>query len=87
MSERSRMGDGDQAPPARAPTRISCDETDGRWYFMTREGKSMGPFDSEDEARQGLEDFLDFVRLADLQTLATITRSLTPDDELDDEGF
>ena len=47
----------------------------------------MGPFDTKEEARQGLDDFLEFLRLADLQTLVTITRSLTPDDELDDHDF
>lgn len=84
MSDESRFGDGKQVPPERASTRVFHDETDGKWYFTTREGKSMGPFDTEDEAGVGLSDFLEFMRLADLQTLATMTRSLTPDDELDD---
>lgn len=85
MSQGSRFGDREDPPPGRASTRLYQDEADGGWYFTTREGKAMGPFDTEDEAREGLNDFLEFLRLADLQTLATITRSLTPDDELDDD--
>ncbi len=82
MSDESRFDDR-EVPPERLSTRLYQDETAGNWYFTTREGKSMGPFDTKDEARQGLEDFLEFLRLADLQTLVTITRSLTPDDDPD----
>lgn len=47
------------------------------WYFHTREGKHAGPYDSYDEAEQGVRDFVDFLRMADWDTrikyLATIT--------------
>ena len=84
MSDESRFDDREDMPPERGNTRLYEDEAEGNWYFTTREGKSMGPFDSKDEARRGLDDFLEFLRLADLQTLVTITRSLTPDDEIDE---
>ena len=87
MSDESRFDDREDMPPERLRTRLYQDEKEGNWYFTTREGKSMGPFDTKEEARQGLSDFLEFLRLADLQTLVTITRSLTPDDELDDHDF
>jgi Domain of unknown function (DUF6316) len=33
----------------------------GYWYFKTREGFSIGPFDNTEGANQGVHDFLDFV--------------------------
>lgn len=49
------------------------------WYFHTREGANIGPFNDEPEARKGLTDFLDFIALADTQTLKSFYSSLLKD--------
>ncbi|HUH38616.1 MAG TPA: DUF6316 family protein, partial [Spongiibacteraceae bacterium] len=35
----------------------------GDWYFKTREGAPIGPFEDRDDARRGLTDFLEFMLL------------------------
>lgn len=47
------------------------------WYFHTREGASIGPFENRTEAEQGLQDFLDFITLAAPTTLASFYASLS----------
>lgn len=79
MADDTRMGD--ESPPPRRGGRLFRDADDGHWYFMTREGRPMGPFETEEEGRQALQDFLDYVSLADLQQLADLSRVLTPDSE------
>lgn len=32
--------------------------TNGLWYFETREGDNVGPFDSKEEARKALSRFM-----------------------------
>jgi hypothetical protein len=54
-------------------------EQSRRWYFATREGASIGPFDNRFEAEQGLQDFLDFITLATPTTLASFYASLSRD--------
>jgi hypothetical protein len=80
MSE-YRLGD-DTPPVQRSPTRVR--EREDGWYFSTREGRSMGPFDTREEAEQGLADFIEFIQLAPLETLATLTDRLTPEDDRPD---
>lgn len=46
------------------------------WFFQTREGAEIGPFGDENEASRGLDDFLDFLALADPKTLSSFYRSL-----------
>ncbi|MCP5322232.1 MAG: hypothetical protein H7A12_15720 [Pseudomonadales bacterium] len=46
------------------------------WYFATREGASIGPFETKHEAVGGLQDFLDFIQLAEPQVLSTFYASL-----------
>lgn len=46
------------------------------WYFATREGASIGPFESKDDAQQGLVDFIDFIKLAGPRVLTTFYASL-----------
>lgn len=72
---------GDDAPPVQRSPRLYQDAGDTQWYFTTREGSAIGPFASELEAQQALDDFLEFIRLADLPTLVTFTENLTPNDE------
>jgi hypothetical protein len=49
----------------------------GEWYFSTREGAPMGPFDDRREAEQGLFDFLEFMTLAEPKMLSQLYASLT----------
>ena len=49
----------------------------GEWYFSTREGAPMGPFDDRREAEQGLFDFLEFMALAEPKMLSQLYASLT----------
>jgi Domain of unknown function (DUF6316) len=46
------------------------------WYFATREGASIGPFDNKGDAQRGLTDFIDFVKLAEPRVLTTFYSSL-----------
>jgi Domain of unknown function (DUF6316) len=48
----------------------------GAWYFATREGASIGPFEGKLEAQTGLSDFIDFIQLAEPQVLSTFYSSL-----------
>ena len=37
----------------------------GDWYFATREGESVGPFEQKNSAEQGLKDFVDCIAVAE----------------------
>ena len=77
-----RMGDG--TPPAQRSPRVY--EDGGEWFFRTREGRAMGPYPNRYAAEQGLADFIQFIQLAPLETLATLTESLSDDDEAVGDG-
>ncbi|MEE8058785.1 MAG: DUF6316 family protein [Pseudomonadales bacterium] len=49
----------------------------GQWFFSTREGTPIGPFDDKEEARQGLGDFIEFMSLAEPKTLSKLYAALT----------
>jgi len=72
MKKANRTGEAGQPPPrsARIFNMENC------WYFSTREGSDVGPFDSRDEANSGLEDFLQFIQLANRNTLQHYLNSL-----------
>lgn len=42
------------------------------WYFTTREGFAMGPFDSYELAESGAKDYLAFVNKADTHVLKVL---------------
>ena len=46
------------------------------WYFATREGASIGPFQDKSDAQHGLHDFMDFIQLAEPRVLSTFYASL-----------
>ncbi len=71
---------GDETPPV--TRRFSRVYEDGGWFFTTREGKPIGPFESEGEATQGLADFIEFIQLAPLDALASLTTSLSQSEQL-----
>lgn len=35
------------------------------WFFTTREGTSVGPFDSMPCAEKGVDDYIEFIKVAD----------------------
>ena len=40
-------------------------EQDNYWYYTTREGVDIGPFDNRTDAIAGCNDFIDFIGVAD----------------------
>ena len=69
----NRAGERGQVPQRRERFFTMSDA----WYFNTREGAPMGPFDNRGEAEQGLHDFLEFMTLAEPRTLSQLYASLT----------
>jgi len=49
----------------------------GQWFFSTREGSPIGPFEDKDEAQKGLGDFIEFMSLAEPKTLSRLYAVLT----------
>ncbi|MBU3068409.1 hypothetical protein KOI40_01190 [Aestuariicella sp. G3-2] len=49
-------------PPERNDRFFKKDEY---WYYTTREGVDIGPFDSEDDAITGCSDFIEFIFTSD----------------------
>jgi len=49
----------------------------GEWFFATREGTSIGPFENKDEALKGLDDFIEFIEIAEPKMLDRFYNSLT----------
>ncbi len=49
------------------------------WYFATREGASIGPFDTKYDAQKGLHDFIDFIQLAEPRVLSSFYSNLIPE--------
>lgn len=48
----------------------------GEWFFATREGAPIGPFEDKEEARKGLDDFIEFLGLADPKILSRFYATL-----------
>ena len=44
------------------------------WYYTTREGVDIGPFDSSEAASKGATEFVDFVLNAEPTVLETLSR-------------
>lgn len=47
------------------------------WYFRTREGLDIGPFDSKEDAETGFNSFLGFLRQAHEDVVTKITTYIT----------
>lgn len=47
------------------------------WYFRTREGMEIGPFDSAKEANEGINGFMDFVSTAKPEVVERVTDYVT----------
>ena len=48
---------------------------DDLWYFTTREGVVMGPYDTEQEAKAELNSYINFVKSAKPPVLNLVKRS------------
>jgi len=55
---------------------------DNLWYFNTREGVDIGPFHSQNEAFSSLQDFLEFIQLANKTILKSFSSALNKKEEL-----
>jgi hypothetical protein len=42
---------------------------ENHWFFATREGSPIGPFETREEGVGGIQDFLEFLKLAKPKTL------------------
>jgi len=51
------------------------------WYFNTREGVDIGPFHSREDASTNLQDFLQFLQLANKKTLEAFSSALSKNKE------
>ena len=71
MASLHRDGEEVDIPPR--SNRFFMQEND--WFFATREGALMGPFETEIEAANGLNDFLEFIKLATTNTLLSFEKS------------
>lgn len=45
---------------------------EGYWYYTTREGVDIGPFDSRDDAETGVSEFVNFICASEPMVLATL---------------
>lgn len=44
------------------------------WYYSTREGVDIGPFDTAQEAETGASDFIDFIIHAEPSVVETLEK-------------
>ena len=49
-------------------------QTENYWYYNTREGVAIGPFDSLSEAETGVSDFIDFIMHAEPSVSETLSK-------------
>lgn len=49
-------------------------EKEGYWYYTTREGVDIGPFDTRSEAEVGVGEFIDFICAAEPQILEILEK-------------
>ncbi len=75
QSRTPRKGEID-TPPVRKERVFRQGE---EWFFQTREGAAIGPYNSENAAAKGLANFIDFVQLASPETRARLIQSLQED--------
>lgn len=49
-------------------------EENGYWYYTTREGMNIGPFDTLHEAESGVSAYIDFILHAEPQVVEVLGR-------------
>lgn len=65
-----RIGENTEA--ANRSTRFF--QIESYWYYNTREGVAIGPFDTQSEAETGVSDFIDFIIHADSSVSETLSK-------------
>ena len=45
----------------------------GYWYYSTREGMNIGPFDQKTDAEQGAAEFIEYVSSTEPEIISRIT--------------
>lgn len=61
MSTPNRAGE-QGAVPARHGRYL---QKEGYWYYSTREGVDIGPFDNREDAENGVGEFIDFIQASE----------------------
>lgn len=49
-------------------------QKEGYWYYTTREGVDIGPFDSRADAEVGVGEFIDFICASEPEVLAALNQ-------------
>ena len=57
MATENRVGEAGAVPNRSA----RFHQKDNYWYYSTREGVDIGPFDSREDAEVGVGEFIDFI--------------------------
>ncbi|MDM3872074.1 DUF6316 family protein [Porticoccus sp. W117] len=65
-----REGDAAQPVPVRSERFFNLHNF---WFFATREGAAVGPYDSKPQAQAGVSDYIEFVTRADPSSLQFFT--------------
>ena len=65
----ARQGEQGQAPASRSSRYF---QQDNYWYYTTREGVSIGPFDHLSDAEVGCSDFIEFISDAGKSFVTTL---------------
>jgi len=74
MKRKSELGDNNAIIPIRSERLFMQYDY---WYFRTREGMEIGPFDSAKEANDGINGFMDFVSTAEPDIVERVTDYVT----------
>ena len=51
---------------------------ENEWFFTTREGSPVGPFSTQNSAKVGLSDYLEFLSLAHPKTRERFIEAMAP---------
>lgn len=72
MTQQNRQGETG-AVPNRSDRFYSLENL---WFFATREGAAIGPFETHEAALLGLTDFLEFLNLAAPKTKKQLVKAM-----------
>lgn len=70
QADNHRSGEGGHVPERNSRFL----QKSGYWYFLTREGLEIGPFDTLSDAQEGVANFIDFICGAEPQVKALLER-------------
>lgn len=71
----SRKGDSNSGQPPKRNERLF--KQGDYWYFRTREGMDIGPFDVKADAEQGVASFIEFLGKAEPEVIHRIHEYVT----------